>query len=713
MKKKSIRQKILIRMFTICLVALIVSGAIHFTTLVLVGRMTRESSTGDLENQMTHSFSSYVSTKADDLNRQLNNLSAGFSLLLCGFEDVLTYPELYLDVPVKEQKDMQAGAAGLYAFVPKGKSYTDFQDTAQCLASAESSIEIIMRYYPQFIGCGIVTLDGYAMMYDATADKIPADFDLTKRDWFAGALEAEREDREWYSEEPEVAPSYEELDLTAYCTDVYQNLDIGIKIITLSCAARVNGEVVAICYADIDIGVLANQVFGLMADDEGQGEAALFSPELAIVMPERLSGNDMSGLLAEMYSSPLDMDSVTLDNVGNIISLEGGNGSTKAELNGTNYYVMWNTVPITAYIVEGGWKIAYFVPESVVSEPVASSAAKLENAISASEYIGLAAQLIILGCTIGTAFVFAKRLSTPILKLTEDATAISMGDLDRPITVNSGDEIETLGNALSTMIADIKAVTGEKERIGAELSVATNIQASMLPHIFPPFPDKTEIDLFGTMEPAKEVGGDFYDFFLADDDTLVTVIADVSGKGVPAALFMVIAKTLIKNNAQTGMPPKQVFELVNNILCDGNEAGMFVTAFMAYLDLRTGRLTYVNAGHNPPMLMRSGVFDYLAVEPDLFLACMEDVEYHQCELAMEPGDILYLYTDGVTEAVDPSNDLFEEERLKSAINAHAGEDLVKLLHGIRHEIDLFANGAEQADDITMLAVKYNGGSALE
>jgi sigma-B regulation protein RsbU (phosphoserine phosphatase) len=246
----------------------------------------------------------------------------------------------------------------------------------------------------------------------------------------------------------------------------------------------------------------------------------------------------------------------------------------------------------------------------------------------------------------------------------------------------------------------------EKERMGAELNVATCIQASMLPCIFPPFPHKNEFDIYATMLPAKEVGGDFYDFFLIDENTLCIVIADVSGKGVPAALFMVIAKTLIKNNAQNSKSPKEVFETVNNQLCESNEASMFVTAFMGYFNISSGKFTFVNAGHNPPILHSSGNYSYLKMKRGFVLAGMEDAFYAQNEITLQKGDVLLLYTDGVTEAMNNDGTLFGEERLLGAVKEYSDLPLKEFTTEIKCKIDKFAEGVPQADDITMLALRY-------
>jgi len=248
----------------------------------------------------------------------------------------------------------------------------------------------------------------------------------------------------------------------------------------------------------------------------------------------------------------------------------------------------------------------------------------------------------------------------------------------------------------------------------AELNVAKQIQQDMLPCIFPAFPNRTDFDIYANMRPVKEVGGDFYDFFLINENTLAVVIADVSDKGVPAALFMVIAKTLIKNNAVSGKSPKEVFEAVNNMLCENNEAGMFVTAFLGYLDLRSGKFTYVNAGHNAPLLRSGGEdpagrrFDWLKVTPGFVLAAMEDMFYKTHEITMRPGDELFLYTDGVTEAANREEKLFGSPRLLETANSLLNLPLKEFTVSIKREVDKFAGGAEQSDDITMLALRYKG-----
>ena len=283
--------------------------------------------------------------------------------------------------------------------------------------------------------------------------------------------------------------------------------------------------------------------------------------------------------------------------------------------------------------------------------------------------------------------------------------------------IRTGDEVELLADSfrkmeedMITYIREFMKATAEKERIGAELNVATQIQADMLPRIFPAFPERKEFDIYATMDPAKEVGGDFYDFFLVDEDHLAVVIADVSGKGVPAALFMVIAKTLIKNHAQNKETPGDVFTHTNEQLCEGNDAGLFVTAWMGVLEISTGRFVYVNAGHNPPLLKRAGGrFEWLKSRPGFVLAGMEGVRYRENDMVLEPGDCLYLYTDGVTEATSAGQELFGEQRLQDALNEAAGLPVHELLPRIKEKIDTFVGDAEQFDDVTMLGLHYHKG----
>ena len=282
--------------------------------------------------------------------------------------------------------------------------------------------------------------------------------------------------------------------------------------------------------------------------------------------------------------------------------------------------------------------------------------------------------------------------------------------------INTKDELQTLSSSIYTMetaivdyIDRITNITAEKERIGAELNIATQIQANMLPSIFPPFPDRTEFDIYATMTPAKEVGGDFYDFFMIDDSHVGIVIADVSGKGVPAALFMAISKTLIKNRTQMGtFSPAEVLAKINNQLCENNRAQMFVTVWLGILDVNTGKIIASNAGHEFPAIKHDGKFELLKDKHGLVLAGIENVKYTDYEIQLQKGDSLYVYTDGVAEATNINNELFGTERMIDALNINPDGDCRDILKNVSDAIDEFVNEAPQFDDITMLCLEYYG-----
>lgn len=256
------------------------------------------------------------------------------------------------------------------------------------------------------------------------------------------------------------------------------------------------------------------------------------------------------------------------------------------------------------------------------------------------------------------------------------------------------------------MVIKQKNITKKSMRIESELNLANNIQAHMLPNIFPPFPDHKELDIYASMIPAKEVGGDFYDFYMIDEKHLCLTIADVSGKGIPAALFMVIAKTILKNEINMGTSPADTFTKANHMLSEGNDNAMFVTAWLGIINLETGVLTYVNAGHNPPLIKHNGKFEFLKSKAGFILAGIDGMRYSQCEIKLDPSDKIFLYTDGVTEACNHNNEQYGEERLQNYLNEHSNDASEHIVYGIKEEVDKFVNSAEQFDDITMVMVHY-------
>ncbi|HAG12475.1 MAG TPA: hypothetical protein DCG49_01265 [Ruminococcus sp.] len=284
------------------------------------------------------------------------------------------------------------------------------------------------------------------------------------------------------------------------------------------------------------------------------------------------------------------------------------------------------------------------------------------------------------------------------------------------LDIHTGDELEELVHTMADMEhslkaygADLMKITAEKERISTELSLATKIQASMLPHIFPPYPERHEFDIFAVMEPAREVGGDFYDFFLIDEDHLCLVMADVSGKGIPAALFMMISKTILQSCAMLGSTPAEILTKTNEALCSNNQVEMFVTVWVGILEIPTGKLTCANAGHEYPVLKRKdGTFELYKDKHSFAVGGMEGIRYKEYTLQFTPGDRLFLYTDGVPEATNADNEMFGIENMLAALNQQPDAAPQELLSNVRDAVQEFVKEAEQFDDLTMMSLEYNG-----
>ena len=272
------------------------------------------------------------------------------------------------------------------------------------------------------------------------------------------------------------------------------------------------------------------------------------------------------------------------------------------------------------------------------------------------------------------------------------------------------------GVLLSILLAMGSVISGRGKRMAvvrAELDTATKIQESMLPMIFPPFPEREEFEIYASMDPAREVGGDFYDFFMIDDDHLALVIADVSDKGVPAALLMMSAKILINFRARMGGSPAQILAEVNGQLCENNESGMFITVWMGILDVKTGVMTCANAGHEYPAIREDGLFRLLTDVHGLPLGVMPGMKYQDYEIRMKPGDAVFVYTDGVPEANNAEDEQYTLGRMELALNQIQERDPESVLKGVRADVDAFVKGADQFDDLTMLCVAYRGGRSEE
>ncbi|MBA4397471.1 MAG: serine/threonine protein phosphatase [Syntrophus sp. (in: bacteria)] len=353
-----------------------------------------------------------------------------------------------------------------------------------------------------------------------------------------------------------------------------------------------------------------------------------------------------------------------------------------------------------------GWSIGVIVPE----EELFGDLRKLSRTVL---MIGVAGFVFLFAVVV----FISSTITRPLRELAVRTSEIARGSLDTALPpTRARDEVGALTHsfedmrlALKEYIADLKETTAAKERIESELKIARSIQMNFLPRHFPPFPEKQEFEIFAILESAREVGGDLYDFFLLDDDHLFFSIGDVSGKGVPAALFMAASKMLMKGTAHLELTPAEIMERVNHELCWENDSAMFVTVFCGIFCIKTGELRYSNAGHNPPILLHaSGQADWLPLPEGVMLGPFEDSRYETRRIALTPGDTLILYTDGVTEAMNAAKEVYSDGKLLSTVMQSESAAAEGIIREIVQSVRDFAGDEPQSDDITMLVLKYRG-----
>ncbi len=352
-----------------------------------------------------------------------------------------------------------------------------------------------------------------------------------------------------------------------------------------------------------------------------------------------------------------------------------------------------------------GWSLAVLFPQAELMADVI----KLNKIVLVLGFAGLIFLFIVI-------VSISNSITRPLRVLDQTTRDIAKGHLDFELAPpKSKDEVGRLAesfiyakDALKKYIKELTEATAAKERMESELKVAHDIQMSILPKIFPPFPDRHEFDIYAVLKPAKEVGGDFYDFFFIDDDHFCFIIADVSGKGVPAALFMAVTKTLIKNIArEVGRYPDDILNRVNKEICQDNDSCMFITIFCAVLNMKSGEVFYSNAGHNPPLIIRrQRRVQFLELDGSTAIGILETAAYKRDKLVLEPQDSICMYTDGVTEAFNEENELFGEKRLKEEMDRNRDDSAKGFVDRILHQIKLFSGHALQSDDITVLVLRY-------
>ena len=404
-------------------------------------------------------------------------------------------------------------------------------------------------------------------------------------------------------------------------------------------------------------------------------------------------------------------------------ALEGRNVEvTLGHLEDGDYYMVAMPIPTT------GWVLVSAYSQAVINAPLDrlerrlavvqdETIEELNSSVGGAQTTALVLLIAVVLLALGWAAALGWRIVRPLNIMTRRISEGSGGDLSFTMedAYRTGDEVQRLAESFEALsrrtaayMQELVAATAEKERIGAELSLATRIQTDMLPHDFPAFPERGEFDIFASMDPAKEVGGDFYDFFLVDEDHLCMVIADASGKGIPAAMYTMTARSIIASNAMMGKSPAQVLCDSNMTLCANGQEDMFVTVWVGILELSTGRLTTANGGHEYPALMSEGRFALHRDVHGFLLGGMPGARYRDYEILLNPGDKVFVYTDGITEAQDVQRKLFGRDRLVDTLNGCRPGSPEEVVKHVRKDVDTFVGTAEQFDDMTMLCVVYKG-----
>ena len=472
----------------------------------------------------------------------------------------------------------------------------------------------------------------------------------------------------------------------------------------------------------VAIDILMNELNASMVND------GIVNPSTATLIDK--SGKLIAGVgvdpLAENMGSIFDEGKdPNLREVGHEI-LEKKHGTLIVGQGGDANYIAYATIGSVE------WTLCIQSPVSAVIQPAVEILENIdqntnqvvtmvtEGITSAIESCLLLSAVILLLVTIFMGRT-SKKISDPLKQLEADVRSISGGNLGNRTKVMTDDEIGSLASSFNAMtdslqkyIADLKEATAKEQRIAGELAAATNIQASMLPKNFAEFSEGRPFELYASMDPAKEVGGDFYDYFMIDDTHIGMVMADVSGKGVPAALFMVVAKTLIRNRAMMGGTPGEILAYVNDQLCQENEGEMFVTVWFAIIDITTGKGMAANAGHEHPVIRRAGGnYELVMYRHSPAVATMEGIPFRNHEVELNTGDTLFVYTDGVAEATDAHDELYGTDRMLDALNRNPDAKPEDQLRTVRASIDEFVGEAPQFDDITMMALHFTGGQAAQ
>ncbi len=649
-----------------------------------LGTMASEDSKEALQSQMEDNLVKLAQKQAQISNEKLIRLRSVIDSSVGYIESIYENADKFVGHQLLLPTETQDGElCSKYMLAPGIADTQQIQEHVRILSNCDYLFDSELKNNPMLDNMYLGTADGIYYRYSKSSAYNP-DYDPRQRDWYIAAI-SEKEGAVWM--------------------DTYQDY---YGKVCLTCAKRfkgADGGTKGVLSTDITVQDMLDEIVATKLGKSGYAFVMDDSMQYLAHPDYYTEGFEMS------LGSHINKDFSALNTIRKTDS-----GVIQVELDGTDCYIAYATLD------ETGWKLCICIDVEEIIAPSIATKQEIDSITSDAQQMvsntlsQVMVRFIIFFAMAGIiviilSFTVAGTITRPIQRLAKNVENIGHGNLDIRMDVESGDEVGELAQTFNQMLEDLQLyiknlseVTAEKERIGAELDVATNIQASMLPCIFPAFPERKEFDIYASMDPAKEVGGDFYDFFLIDENHLALVMADVSGKGVPAALFMVIAKTLIKNQTQLGNSPEAVMEKVNNQLCENNEADMFVTVWLGIYEITTGKLIYANAGHEYPAVKRvGGKYELLKESHDFVVGGLEGMPYSLHETYLNKGDKLFLYTDGVPEATNASEELFGEERMLEALNTCLELTPEQTLQKVKETIDAFVGEAPQFDDLTMLA----------
>ena len=708
MPRFRINTKILLTLLGLSLISLISFAYDAFTNMKRLGHYALESNTSLGERAVNDSKNALIDEAEKDLLRLAKDQAALSNTLFEKVEmevDILAHFAATLwnnpssvshrhSYSLKEKPD-DIYAASVYTLAP-GVTIDAVIKELNLSNDMDNIFIPILANDPNLHGVGIGTESGIIRTYPWTSGIEPS-YDPRKRGWYQTAVKTG-------------AIHWTELYVDAF--------GCGLMVTCSQPAYGSEGEVVGVVAADVTLKAMNERIINTQVGELGY--AFLIDNNGKVIARPGLSAKDKRWDESFETENLLHSDNTELRKIIEDMTADN-TGIARCRFEDGEKYIAYAPVSST------DWNIGIVMPvEEIIAPAVITESKIIADTKDASTHINKQIKrvrntlggifIVTIFVVSGVAYWLSKKITRPILTLNDGAKIVGSGDLDYHVEVKTGDEIEDLANAFNKMtndlkiyIKNLKETTAAKERIESELKIAAEIQASLLPRTFPPFPKRKEFDIFATMDPAKEVGGDFYDFFFIDENKLCFLIGDVSGKGVPASLFMAVTRTLIKTKTIQGLTPDIVLSRVNEDLCIDNDACMFVTMFYAILNIETGEIQFANAGHNPPLIYTGdGDFEFIPVAKSFVVGAMENTKFESQTLTLKPNDVLFIYTDGVTEAMNPEGQLFSEERLKQTLAILKDKGITDIIHGIRAEIDTFAQGTLQSDDITMLALKFNG-----